>query len=165
MANTGNTITLSYLMNNGSLLVDPKAIVVDTEVISSNLEASSVPRRPSAKIYSQRAWNQPPTPGDEEQREVADPPYPENDSLYVGRTTPYIHTNGRAGMDIERGIKSRLGMVGQVAAVLVAGAAFFMTVLFTNMDSREQAPQPAAVSQPAPAEPPPVILPGDGGTP
>ena len=165
MPNEGNTITLSYLMNNGSVLTDTKARVVDTEVVSSNLEASSVPRRTSSKIYHQRGWNQPPTPGDEEQREVADPPYPENDSLYLGRTTPYIHTAGRAGMDIERGIKSRMGALGQVVAIGLAGLAFVSVAVITGMDKGEPLQDQTQQVQQAPAQPPPVILPGEGKTP
>ena len=44
MPNEGNTITLSYLMNNGSVLTDGKARVVDTEVVSSNLEGQQCPQ-------------------------------------------------------------------------------------------------------------------------
>ena len=57
MPNTGNTVRLSYLMNNGSVLTDRKALVVDTEVISANLEGSAVPRRESAQTYVMRAWD------------------------------------------------------------------------------------------------------------
>ena len=95
---------------------------------------------------------------------MADPPYPENDSLYLGRTTPYIHTAGRAGMDIERGIRSRMGAFAQVVAVGLAGVAFVSVAVITGMD-KEEPVQPASVTQPAPAKPPPVILPGEGRAP
>ena len=161
---SGNTITLSCLMNNGTVLADDKAWVVDTEVVSSILEASSVPRKPSAKVYLQRAWDQPPTPGDEEQREVADPPYPDDDNLFLNRTIPSVHTNARAGMDLERGITNRLGVWMQFASVIGSILFLFSTLALVGVFRDKEPVEPAPVQQQAPPrEPPPVILPGTGG--
>ena len=92
-----------------------------------------------------------------------DPPYPEDDTLFVTRTVPSVHTASRAGMDLEKGINDRLGVLLQLAVVTLSGLALLgsLALVAVNGGGGDGPDQPESQRE-VPA-PPPVILPDRNG--
>ena len=165
MPQSGNRIHLEYYMNNGSILNDPNALMVDTEVLTGLLDGSSVPRRPSTPTYTHTATGQSPKPGDMRQIETEDSRYPDQDSELMNRGIWNVWSETMQGLDAERSIHGRLGSLGKILAVTFSALALILTLGFVMVtsDSRaetEATAQPAAPAAPTPT--PPVIFPGEG---
>ena len=167
MANAGNTVKLTYHLTNGSILTDPNALIVDTEVLTGLLDGSSVPRRDSTPTFTLRATGQAPTPGDSEQTETVDTVYPDNDGLLVNRGLQSTWDLARTGLDTERRIHGRLGQVGKLVAMAACSVILLVGMVFAfGSRGDEKLVESGGSSAPAPRPTPPVILPpSDARTP
>ena len=155
MAQRGNRLTLEYYMNNGSILRDPNALMVDTEVLTGLLDGSSVPRRPSTPIYTHKATGQSPSPGDMVQIESEETKYPDQDSELMNRGLYNVWSETMEGLDAERSIHGRLGSLGKIIAVVFCSLMVILVLGFAMMTNDSQAGDdaPAARSGCAHAHP------------
>lgn len=167
MPKSNDTTKLRLHLNNSTDAFDPKAKIADTEVLSELLDDSSWPRRDPTQTFTHRATGQRPTPGDQEQNEIMDPPYGDLDLYFLTRSCISTYRQGKEGMSREKATSNRsketISKIVAVASTLFVSLA--MTFAFLVHDpSGDVVPteEPAPAAQPTPTIPP--VLPPRGGS-
>ena len=164
MPKSTNTGRLRLYMNNSTELVDNKALIADTEMLTDLLDGSSFPRRKQPTLsYTHRATGQGPTPGDYEQIEIEDPLYADDDLQHVARSGTSSFRQARQGMHREKAINIRMNTHMKYIAA-VGGTAVLLFGLVIAMVTHEPEPvetEETPATAPAPTIPP--VLPPRGG--